>query len=128
MRPYSREDFLKDLMECNGVITNAGFELASEALHLGKKLLVKPLAGQMEQASNAMAIDMLKLGMTMKILDRNIVSEFLKSNPLVPMGYPDVAEMIALWIGRGKWGEMDDLVKDAWGLTEGFIKGNMGSR
>ena len=53
-------------------ITNAGFELASESLHLGKRLLVKPLAGQMEQAVNAMAIDILKLGMTMRILDRNI--------------------------------------------------------
>jgi uncharacterized protein (TIGR00661 family) len=117
LRPYSREGFLTDLMECNGVITNAGFELASESLHIGKRLLAKPLAGQMEQASNAMAIDLLKLGMTMKILDRSIISAFLKSASPAPMGYPNVAAMIAHWIGRGKWGDTDRLVDEAWSLT-----------
>jgi uncharacterized protein (TIGR00661 family) len=112
--PYSRKKFLTDLMECNGVITNAGFELASEALHLGKKLLVKPLAGQMEQSSNALAIDLLKLGMSMKTLDGNVVSEFLKNSPLSPARYPDVAAMIAAWITRKRWWDMDGLVRDAW--------------
>ncbi len=121
LRPYSREGFLRDLMECNGVITNAGFELASEALHLGKRLLVKPLAGQMEQSSNALAIDLLKLGMAMRKLDGNIVSQFLKSDPQAPMGYPDVASMIAEWIGKGNWGDMDDLVKNAWAMTKGPV-------
>jgi uncharacterized protein (TIGR00661 family) len=63
LRPYSRTGFLKDLTECSVVISNAGFELASEAMYLGKKILVKPLAGQMEQISNALAITSLKLGM-----------------------------------------------------------------
>jgi uncharacterized protein (TIGR00661 family) len=44
----SRETFKEDLASCNGVISNAGFELSSEAIHLGKKILVKPLAGQIE--------------------------------------------------------------------------------
>jgi uncharacterized protein (TIGR00661 family) len=48
---------------------NAGFELASEAMFLGKKILVKPLAGQMEQLSNALVIDSLELGMVMKRLN-----------------------------------------------------------
>jgi uncharacterized protein (TIGR00661 family) len=117
LRPYSRKRFLRDLMECNGVITNAGFELASESLQLGKRLLVKPLSGQMEQASNALAINILKVGMTMKTLDRNIISQFLKSKSPAPMGYPDVAAMIAEWIGRGKWWDMDRLVEEAWELT-----------
>jgi uncharacterized protein (TIGR00661 family) len=121
LRPYSREGFLKDLIESSGVITNAGFELASEALHLGKRLLVKPLCGQMEQASNALAIDILKVGMTMKKLDGNIVSKFLKSNAPEPMDYPDVAAMIAEWIGRGNWEDTDDLVNKAWALTKGSI-------
>jgi uncharacterized protein (TIGR00661 family) len=121
LRPYSRDGFLNDLMECNGVITNAGFELASETFHMGKKILVKPLSGQMEQASNAMAIDMLKLGMSMKSLDGSIVSQFLKSNPTSPMGYPDVAAMIAEWIGKGDWEDMNGLVKETWALTAGMI-------
>jgi uncharacterized protein (TIGR00661 family) len=120
--PYSREGFLKDLAECNGVITNAGFELVSESLHLGKNILVKPLAGQMEQESNAMVIDMLKLGMTMKRLDGNIVSEFLKRNSSSPMGYPDVAAMITEWIGSGEWGDMDGLAERTWALTKGYYR------
>ena len=108
-------------MECSGVITNAGFELASEALHLGKRLLVKPLAWQMEQSSNALAIDLLKLGMTMRKLDSNIVSQFLRSDPQAPMGYPDVAAMIAEWIGRGNWEYMDDLVRNTCAMTKGSV-------
>jgi len=65
LRPLSREGFLNDLSSCNGVITNAGFELASEAIHLGKKILVKPLKGQMEQLSNGKALEQLQLGMCM---------------------------------------------------------------
>ncbi|MBN1626458.1 MAG: hypothetical protein JW944_08020 [Deltaproteobacteria bacterium] len=121
LRPYSRKNFLRDLMECNGVITNAGFELASESLHLGKRLLVKPLAGQMEQSSNALAISMLKLGMTMQKLDPNTVSRFLKIDAPEPMGYPDVAGIIAEWIGRGNWGKTDDLVQKTWAMTKGTI-------
>lgn len=121
LRPYSREGFLKDLVECNGVITNAGFELASEALHLGKRLLVKPLAGQMEQSSNALAVELLRLGMTMKRLDGNLVSQFLKSDPPPPMEYPDVAAMISEWIGQGDWGDMSNLVKNTWAMTKGPV-------
>jgi hypothetical protein len=38
-------------------------------MFLGKKILVKPLAGQMEQLSNALVIDSLELGMVMKRLN-----------------------------------------------------------
>ena len=118
LRPYSREGFLKDLMECNGVITNAGFELASESIHTGKRLLVKPLSGQMEQSSNALAIDLLKLGMTMRRLDADSVSNFLNSDPPSPMCYPDVAAMIAEWIGEGIWQDTSGLVKKSWAMTK----------
>lgn len=40
--PFSKTRFYEDLANCRGVICNAGFELPSEALHLGKKILVKP--------------------------------------------------------------------------------------
>jgi uncharacterized protein (TIGR00661 family) len=36
LRPLSRDGFKQDLSSCNGVISNAGFELASEAIQLGK--------------------------------------------------------------------------------------------
>ena len=50
VKPLSNE-FHSDLEVAEGVISNAGFELASECITLGKKMLVKPLAGQFEQQS-----------------------------------------------------------------------------
>ena len=58
-RPLGRESFVQALAGCEGVISNAGFELASEALSLGKKLLLKPVAGQFEQASNALTLEIM---------------------------------------------------------------------
>ena len=39
--PLSREGFQQDLYDCAGILSNAGFELASEALQLGKKILMQ---------------------------------------------------------------------------------------
>jgi len=118
LRPYSRDGFLNDLSECNGVISNAGFELASEAFYLGKKILVKPLAGQMEQMSNAAAIDSLKLGMAMKRLDPASVEQFLDQSAGTPIKYPNVARLIARWIESGHWEDVEGLARDAWQKTE----------
>jgi uncharacterized protein (TIGR00661 family) len=117
MRGYSREGFLRDLSECCAVIANAGFELSSEAISLGKKILVKPLAGQMEQLSNARAIAELKLGRVMKKLERNAVRDFLADPPAEPVGYPNVARMIADWIGAGNWNDISELSRLAWRQT-----------
>jgi len=113
-RAYSRQGFLSDLAESGGVITNAGFELASEAIHLGKKILVKPLARQMEQMSNAKALAHLKLGTVMKQLDPVSVDEFLAGQPAPVVQYPDVARMIANWIGAGDWRDVAGLSRRAW--------------
>ena len=117
LRPYSRDGFLNDLSECSGVISNAGFELASEAMFLGKKILVKPLAGQMEQMSNAIAIDSLKLGMSMKRLDAACVEQFLDQPTGTPIKYPNVARLIAQWIESGQWEDVEGLSKSAWQQT-----------
>jgi uncharacterized protein (TIGR00661 family) len=117
LRTYSRPGFLRDLAESSGVITNAGFELASEALHLGKKILAKPLARQMEQLSNAKALDLLKLGTVMKRLDPEAVNAFLVRRKGVAVRYPDVARMIADWIGSGNWSEVNGLSRRAWDQT-----------
>jgi len=114
LRTFSRQGFLKDLAESGGVITNAGFELASEALHLGKKILVKPLARQMEQMSNAKALAHLKLGTVMKQLDPVSVDEFLAGQSAPVVQYPDVARMIADWVGAGNWRDVEGLSHRAW--------------
>jgi uncharacterized protein (TIGR00661 family) len=114
LRTFSRSGFLNDLVECTGVVCNAGFELASEALHIGKRLLVKPLSGQMEQVSNALAIERLGLGTVMPYLDSRILTDWLDSAPPAALGYPNVARLIAEWIGRGIWQDVMGLARDAW--------------
>jgi uncharacterized protein (TIGR00661 family) len=114
LRPFSRDGFINDLQTCNGVICNAGFELASEALHLGKKLLVKPLAGQLEQTSNALALRRLGLGASMERLDGAAVDVWLSQSAQTPQHYPDVAQLIAAWVGRGCWKDTGALVERAW--------------
>jgi len=117
IRPYSRSGFLQDLEDCNGVICGAGFELAAEALQLGKKLLVKPLKGQFEQLSNALALENLQLAMVMQHLDRKAVQKWLELPPNSPAGYPDTAQLIAVWIENGHWQDIGSLSKEAWAQT-----------
>jgi uncharacterized protein (TIGR00661 family) len=113
-RPFSRQGFLYDLADCSGVISNAGFELSSEALHIGKRLLVKPLRGQLEQLSNALALEKLSLAATMHSLDKAIVQDWLSLPDCSAVGYPDVALIIAQWLGLKKWDTLQELADAAW--------------
>lgn len=113
-RSYLRRDFLNDLVECNGVICNAGFNLPSEALHLGKKILVKPLVGHIEQESNALALSHLNLGMTSRRLNRDLIKDWLYSSSNPPMNYPNVSEKIVEWIESGCWSNLANVVQDIW--------------
>lgn len=54
--PISQSLFDNSLINCHGIITGAGFETPSEALYLGKKLMVMPMKGQYEQLCNAAAL------------------------------------------------------------------------
>ena len=112
--PFSRNGFLDDLKECSGVITNAGFELVSEALTIGKKILIKPLSRQMEQLSNAKAIKILNLGCVMKKLDTSMLENFLKMPHSSPINYPYVAEIIAGAIDIGNWADMKKTIRHSW--------------
>ena len=90
----SREIFQRRLRECGGVICNAGFELIAEALSLGKKILAKPVHGQMEQHSNAKALDLLGYGMTSNTLHPWDVERFLNATKATKIVYPNVAAFI----------------------------------
>ncbi len=57
--PFRKELFLRRLSSCSGIICNAGFQLTSEALLLGKRMLVIPMRGQYEQICNAEALKQL---------------------------------------------------------------------
>jgi uncharacterized protein (TIGR00661 family) len=46
--------FLEDMAACKGLICTAGFESVCEAMYLGKPVMMIPVAGQYEQACNAL--------------------------------------------------------------------------
>ncbi len=98
LEPLSVTGFKRDLRQCRGVICNAGFELASEAIQLGKPILVKPLHGQMEQLSNALALEALKLGSRMESLSPNKLNHWLQADNINGYRYPNVAKAIANWL------------------------------
>lgn len=116
-RKPSRSSFPIALAACKGVICNAGFELASETLQLGKKILVKPMAKQVEQHSNAIALQQLGWGEAMMNLDHQIVSQWLESGTGVKVGYPDTAGLVADFIEHGATGDRHNLVNELWSRT-----------
>ncbi len=97
VNPLSRDAFQKDLYDSAGIISNAGFELASEALQLGKKILAKPLHAQMEQISNAAALKQLGYGQTMNDLDASVIKHWLQDERAIKISYPNIAKVLVQW-------------------------------
>ncbi len=115
LRPFSLEGFQHDLKSAASVMCNAGFELPSECLQLGKKILVKPVHNQMEQASNVLALERLGLASTMQHVDATSIGHWLlQENSNKPMNYPDVAAALVQWILSGDWHDSDTLVNTLW--------------
>lgn len=100
LHPVGRERFLEALGRCTHVVCNCGFELISEAVHLGRRVLARPLGGQVEQASNALALETLGLARVCDVIDAGVLSAFLAFDvaPLSLRRFPDVAPAIADWI------------------------------
>ncbi|MDO9424302.1 MAG: glycosyltransferase family protein [Methylobacter sp.] len=112
--PLSRDGFQRDLYDCSGIISNAGFELASESLQLGKKILAKPLHAQMEQISNAAALQQLGYGHIMHDMNSHVIEHWLHDNRAVHITYPNIAKELVQWIQNGM-PEMDiDYIETIW--------------
>ena len=118
VRPFSREGFQADLHRCEGVICSAGFELPSEAIHLGKKILVQPVAGQMEQKSNALALEKLGYGQVAKHFDVETLGKWLPLKaPTKARDYPDVAKALVNWLLQGGGEDIRMLQQQLWQET-----------
>ncbi|WP_455211940.1 MJ1255/VC2487 family glycosyltransferase [Kaarinaea lacus] len=118
LHPYSREKFQWDLASCAGVISNAGFGLSSEALQYGKKILVKPLLGQMEQLSNAKALLQLKLGDVINEFDDKKLTQWLEKPKPKPVVYPNVAKAIVDWLEHDHSRQPAQLANELWQKVE----------
>lgn len=118
VKPYSRSGFKEDLAVAEGVICGAGFELPSEALSLGKKLLVQPLQGQFEQGSNARALALLERAQIMHHLNPAPMRDFLAAPAALPLHYPDVAQAIAKWLKGGRRESVQALANRLWNQTQ----------
>ena len=118
VKGLSRERFQADFADAGGVLCNAGFELPSEALHHGKKLLVKPLHGQMEQCSNALALDTLKLGEVMDELDAATVAQWLANSHSPALRFPDVASAVTEWLMQGDLAIEPSWIRSVWDRCE----------
>ncbi|MCM2678306.1 MJ1255/VC2487 family glycosyltransferase [Echinimonas agarilytica] len=117
-RALNRESFEANLQNCEGVIANGGFELPSESLFLGKKILVKPLVRQFEQESNVLTLEQLNLASTMQKLDADVVSSWLEKPAAEPVNYPNVAQMLAQWIAAGATRPMSEVADELWSQVQ----------
>ncbi|MCG8414021.1 MAG: hypothetical protein MI746_07365 [Pseudomonadales bacterium] len=114
IKPLSHTEFHKDLLDCFGVISNAGFELSSECLALGKKILIKPLSGQYEQLCNALALQALNRGTIIETLDQKILEKWLQLPCHEAISYPDVPAQIANWVKGDCQESLEDLAVATW--------------
>lgn len=114
LHPIDRRGFLKALADCSGVFCNAGFELPSEAMAAGKKLLVKPLHGQFEQVTNAYTLQSLGLASVLQSLEPFPVDAWLQQDQVEPVIFPDVSAFLANRIKDGTWQDTALLSQQLW--------------
>ncbi len=114
VKGFSRTGFQESLHTTDGVVCNAGFELASEALSIGRKIMVKPLKGQMEQASNALALSELGFGLSTAKIDVKAIQRFLHQAQHAYVNYPNVPALLAGWLKKYPQQSLDSLVEQSW--------------
>jgi len=77
IHPIHSKKFIESMASGSGVLCGAGFETPSEALYLGKKLLVIPMKSQYEQHLNAESLK--EMGVpVLKALDQSNVKRLRK--------------------------------------------------
>jgi uncharacterized protein (TIGR00661 family) len=107
--------FKQHLASCRGVICNSGFELISECLQWRKPVLTKPLEGQMEQHSNALALHQLGYASTTAVFDRRALELWFASPPITAdIQFPNVAEALAQWLATGCEADPAELSMRLW--------------
>lgn len=95
--PVNGKLFTEKLLSCHLVVTAAGFGTTSEALYLGKKLVVVPMKGQYEQIFNAYTLKKYGVQVLNSILlpeTTAVIENILNSPQRDKMNYPDNVKRI----------------------------------
>lgn len=89
--PVNKEEFAESMTSAKGILCGAGFETPAEALFLGKKLMVVPMKGQVEQHYNAAAIKQLGVPVLKKVKKKNLerIHQWIETDERVSVNYPD---------------------------------------
>lgn len=101
LRPEGRRAFLEDLARASGVLANAGFALAGEALSWGKRLVLRPLAGQPEQEHNARELEGLGLAASLRDWSAAELGRLLAAPRRPGLGFPDPTPAFVAWLEAG---------------------------
>lgn len=96
VHPIDGDLFVESITTCEGVLCGAGFETPSEALFLGKKLMVIPMKNQYEQHCNAAALANLGVPVFGQLSSKYIpyLREIIYSDMPNPIAYPDQTEEV----------------------------------
>ena len=91
IQPIDNENWIQSVASSLGVMMSAGFEGPSEALFLGKKLIVMPIIGQYEQLCNATALERMGIPVFRKIRHGfdSLIKDWIYEQPPVQVDYPD---------------------------------------
>lgn len=94
VRPVESGPFLKSFVHCKGVVCAAGFGTTTEALFLGKKLLVVPQKSQFEQQCNAKALADLGVSVMRSLHSKHLsaMANWLQHGEAVHLNYPDITD------------------------------------
>lgn len=89
--PVDAQQFVRSFTQCSGVLCGAGFETPAEALFMGKKLMVIPMQGQLEQQYNAFALQQMGVTVLNKLSMQTLeaVFEWLDSPQRLQVPYKD---------------------------------------
>lgn len=117
--PLNADRFLESMAHSDGVICNAGFGTTTEALFLGKKMLVVPMKRQCEQQSNAAMLASMGVEVLGSFMPGNAaqVEKWLHTGHPVKISYPDQNDAVVqrvLELYRKMSAQTDEATRNRW--------------
>ena len=94
--PYSDKRYIESLRNCTGLLCESEFEIAAEALHLGKKLMVICCKANMEQQYNAVALKNLGVQVIKKFKKSKLekIHDWIESDFKIKIEYSNIVDHV----------------------------------